>query len=303
MGFNLGMGKKKLLVTGISGFLGWHVQNYPQNQWEIIGVYHRQRPVATTNYLTQIDLTDFEGTTQVLDELKPNAILHLAANTDLDACETDSSTNHINVESAVHLAKWCEAREIPFVMTSSDAVFDGEKPFYNEESSAQPVCVYGRQKLLAEAKVMAIYPQATIARMPLMYGLPDNGHGFMVEWVNRLARHEAIRCFQDEYRTMISGASGAAGLFLLLEKKAAGLFHLGGRERISRYEFANRLAQVFEFNEELIRPGLQSDASTKAKRPADVSMISEKAYQLGFQPGLLLEELQQLKQDNFIKPN
>jgi len=80
-----------------------------------------------------------------------------------------------------------------------------------------------------------------------------------------------------------------------LKKNQGGIFHLGGRERISRFDFAIRMAEVFGLPKELIIPSLQKDVQMPAKRPADVSLVSEKAYDLGFNPGSVEEELRRLR--------
>jgi len=185
-----------------------------------------------------------------------------------------------------------------YLFTSTDLVFDGKNGPYSESSKANPIMVYGQQKLEAERKVLDIYPNAIVARMPLMYGMPTNGLGFMNAWIRNLKEGKQVYCFTDEYRTTTSGSDAAAGLFLLLKKNQGGIFHLGGRERISRFDFAIRMAEVFRLPKELIIPSLQKDVQMPAKRPPDVSLVSKKAYEFGFNPNRLEVELGKLKSEN-----
>ena len=128
--------------------------------------------------------------------------------------------------------------------------------------------------------VLETHPNACIARMPLMYGTPDNGKGFMNAWIRNLKEGKTIGAFTDEYRTAVDGKTAARGLFLLLEKEVNGIWHLGGKERLSRYEFAIRMAKENNLDASLINPVLQKDIKMAAARPADVSLDSSKAFGL-----------------------
>ena len=285
---------KKLLVTGVSGFLGWHVAHHKQDDYELLGIYSQTKPELENIQLTSLNLTDYKAVRNFLEKNQPEAILHLAANSNPNNCEQNESSNNINVTTTINLARWAAKSNIPFLFTSTDLVFDGKNAPYSESSATNPIMVYGKQKLEAEQKVLDIYPNATIARMPLMYGTPSNGLGYMNAWIRNLKEGKKVFCFTDEYRTTTSGNDAAAGLFLLLEKNQSGIFHLGGRERISRFDFAQKMAEVFFLPKALIIPSLQKDVQMPAKRPADVSLVSSKAYALGFNPGSVVEELKKL---------
>ena len=120
----------------------------------------------------------------------------------------------------------------------------------------------------------------------------------MNAWIRNLKEGKKVFCFTDEYRTTTSGRDAATGLFLLLEKNKSGIFHLGGRERISRFDFAIRMAEIFNLPKELIIPSLQKDVQMPANRPADVSLVSDKAYAIGFNPGSVKKELSKLLKIN-----
>ena len=157
-----------------------------------------------------------------------------------------------------------------------------------------PIMVYGKQKLKAEQYVLKVFPEAIIARMPLMYGLPKNGFGFMSAWLRDLQEGKNIYCFTDEYRTATSGGDAAQGIFALLKNEASGVFHLGGPERMSRFDFSTKMALHFGLDKNLIIPSLQKDVKMPAKRPADVSLVSNKAFTYGFSPKKLEDNLKKL---------
>jgi len=283
---------KKLLVTGISGFLGWHIAHHNQTDWQVQGVYQNNKPNYPNIPIKPLNLTDNQSVINYLKQYQPDAILHLAANSNPNNCEQNPISNNINVKSTIHLAKWCAKQNIPFIFTSTDLVFDGKNAPYAETDEPNPIMIYGKQKLEAEQEVLKIYPQATVARMPLMYSMPSNGKGFMNAWVKNLKEGKNIYCFTDEYRTAASGSDAAQGLFLLLEKKANGIFHLGGKERLSRFEFATQMATHFGLDKSLILPSLQKDVQMPAKRPADVSLNNNKAITIGYNPKNLIENFE-----------
>ena len=154
---------------------------------------------------------------------------------------------------------------------------------------------YGQQKSSSEKEILKIYPNTIIARLPLLYGMPSNGLGFMNAWYQKLKAGDTIHCFTDEYRTTVSGFEAVSGIILLLNKKVNGIFHLGGKERMSRFEFAMTMAHHFDLDQNLIRPSLQSDVKMAAQRPADVSLASEKAFEMGYSPQSLKENLKLFK--------
>jgi len=277
------MKSKRLLVTGISGFLGWYVAKHVQEDWGLVGVYNKTKPTFDDIELVQFDLNNQFQINQLLSKKSIDGILHLAALSNPNFCEQNDIASHeINLQLTTHLAVMAKMRNIPFLFTSTDLVFDGINAPYKEDSPTNPISVYGEHKALAERLVMETNSTACIARMPLMYGMPDNGKGFMNAWIRNLREGKTIGAFTDEYRTAVDGATAARGLFLLLEKEVNGIWHLGGKERLSRYEFAVQMAKELNLDTSLINPVLQKDIKMAAARPADVSLDSGKAIKLGY---------------------
>ena len=288
---------KKLLVTGISGFLGWHIVEHLQSDFQILGIYNKTKPDLKNIQLEQLDLTNQSAVSIFLKEHQPEAILHLAANSNPNDCEQNPLSKIINVDVTEHLANHCAVQNIPFLFTSTDLVFDGKNAPYSSTDSPNPIMIYGKQKLAAEQKILKVFPKAIIARMPLMYGLPKNGLGFMNAWLRNLQAGKNVYCFTDEYRTATFGGDAAQGIFALLKNKASGVFHLGGPERMSRYEFAMQMAEHFGLDKKLIIPSLQKDVNMPAKRPADVSLDSNNTFTFGFSPKKLEDNLEELSSD------
>jgi len=289
---------KTLLVTGISGFLGHYILNDPQQEWEIRGTYFQQNKFVGAERHRFLDLANPQAIRSLVDEIRPAAILHLAACSQPNFCEQNPVVSRkINLEATQLLCQAAKEREIPFVFTSTDLVFDGLSSPYIEEDYPRPVSRYGQQKAGAEQFILREYPAATIARMPLMYGVTPQKPGFMGSWLKQFEEKKKVYAFSDEYRTAVSGRDGAAGLFLLLRKGVKGIWHLGGEERMSRYTFACCLAEVFGYSKEQIEESLQRDIQMAAARPPDVSLDSSKAFALGYRPEAAKEALQRINKN------
>ena len=283
---------KKLWVTGASGFLGWNLCQLAKPEWSVFGTYYT-KPFQTSGIqLDQLDLQDLQALKQYFKAIRPDAVIHTAAQSKPNLCQIQPEASYpINVTASVNLAKLCAEAEIPYVFTSTDLVFDGQNPPYRENDPPCPINHYGEQKAIAEADILAAYPLAAVCRLPLMFGASTpTAQSFIQPFLKTLRAGKELKLFTDEFRTPISATSAAKGLLLALEK-VHGRIHLGGQERLSRYDFGRLLVEVGQFSPRLLRPCLQQDIPMPAPRPKDVSMESAKAFSLGYAPNLLKPEL------------
>lgn len=287
---------KKLLITGSSGFLGWNLCQIAQTEWQIYGTYYSQSLEIPDINLFQCDLRKFEELKRIFAEIKPDAVIHTAAQSQPNYCQNHPQESHkINVTASCNIAGLCADSSIPCVFTSTDLVFNGLNPPYRETDPVSPISIYGEQKVLAEQGMLERYPQTAICRMPLMFG--DGGpaaKSFIQPMLENLRKGQELALFTDEFRTPVSGQTASKGLLLALEK-VNGLIHLGGKERISRYEFFRLLIETLGLDEARILTCRQQDVKMAAPRPPDVSLDSSKAYALGYHPPSLREEFEQLR--------
>lgn len=282
---------RKILVTGASGFLGWNLCQVARSDWEVHGSYYQQPIEISGVALHQINLTDPDAVRRTIDLISPDAIIHTAAASSPNFCQANPALSYqINVTASQRLAEICDEAKIPFVFTSTDLVFDGTQPPYLETDPVSPINLYGEQKVAAEQAILAAYPHTSIFRMPLMFGMaPPTATSFIQPWLQALKMGKNLQLFVDEYRTPVSAVTASTGLLLAIET-SPGIIHLGGKERISRYEFGKLLAEVFGLDLSLLQPIYQRDLQMIAPRAADVSLNSNKAIKLGYcSPGLRME--------------
>jgi dTDP-4-dehydrorhamnose reductase len=284
--------KKKLLLTGASGFLGWNIYNQAPEGWEIFGTYF-SHPFSLSNLWTvEADLRNYRELKDLFKTVKPTAVIHTAAITDPNYCQLfQKETEAINCTASLALAGLCADHQTPLVFTSSDLVFDGSQAPYSENDPLCPINIYGEQKARAEVGMKERYPATIICRLPLMFGNPGmSAQSFIQPMLKAIQEDRPLNLFIDEFRTPVSGKTAAQGIFLAMDK-AEGIIHLGGRDRISRYDFGLLLKNVLGAYNTQVIPCRQKDIPMAAPRPADVSLSSHKALSLGFDPPSLMEDL------------
>ena len=287
---------KKLLITGASGFLGWNIIQKAKSDWMISGTFLSHYANISDCTLIKIDLSKFNNLKQLFNQTKPNAVIHTAAISDANFCQKNRSESYkINTKASINIAGLCSDFEIPCLFTSSDLIFDGLNPPYREDDEPSPVSTYGEQKVLAELGMKDRYPETVICRMPLMFGYPGPvAISFIQPLIKAMKSGIEVDLFIDEYRTPVSGENAAEGIMVALNKMP-GVIHLGGAERISRYEFGNLLLKIFKIQHAKLNPIRQRDLNLPAPRPSDVSLDSSKAMVLGFQPNTIKTGLEYLR--------
>jgi len=283
---------KKLLVTGASGFLGWNICQEAKQNWEVYGTAFSNPKKVQGAKIIKADLTDLKGTEKIFNDIRPDAVIHAAAATSPNFCQDHpDESGKINIDAAVNLAGLCADKKILFVFTSTDLVFDGLNAPYKEEDTVYPVNIYGEQKVMAEEGILKKYPSAAVCRLPLMFGEPATvASGFFQTMIKALKEGDELTLFVDEFRTPVSGQTAARGLLLAVEK-AAGLIHLGGKERISRFNFGLLMMDVLNVSEARIVRCSQKDLKMSAPRAPDLSLDSSRAFSLGYDPLPLREQL------------
>lgn len=280
---------KKLLLTGASGFLGRYILRHVQGDWNICGLYHSRFPEYPGGF-HQVDLTHKNAVEAIFRAIRPDIVIHTAALSKAALCEQNPAfSRQINVEVPRRFARCCAETNTPLIFTSTDLVFDGKNPPYRENDPPNPLSQYGLQKAEAEQVIMNEYSHATICRMPLMYGNAPYTNNFFLDWMHCLKNGILLKAFTDEYRTPVHAVDAVRGLFLLLEKEKTGIWHLGGKASISRYNFAMQMVEVFGFAQANVQPLTQAELNLNAPRPADVSMDSSRAFELGYAPDLPAE--------------
>ena len=286
----------RIFVTGGSGLLGYRIAELAlEKGYEVYSGYCHNKPLA--GEAVKIDLSDPASAFEVTREVKPDVVMHTAALTDVDRCEKDKELAFkINVEGTKAIAEAARKLNAFLIYVSTDYVFDGNKGMYRENDETSPVNYYGYTKLLGERYCDCI------ARTCVIYGAkPASGKVNFVLWlIDKLRNGEKVRIITDQYITPTLNTNLARMMLEIAEKELKGVFHLAGATRVSRFEFAEAVADVFDLDKTLITPSKMDELNWIAKRPKDSSldtskaagMLEEKPYDLRKALKVLREEVE-----------
>ncbi len=222
----------------------------------------------------QLDLTDPSAVCSAFQRYNPDVIIHCAALSRTKDCEQDpAKAVRVNVDATrllSHLAK--NAR---FVFLSSGEVFDGSAGWYDESATPNPINVYGRTKLEAERLVLD-NPAHTVVRIVLTAGTSDRGDRSFVEEMSRTAKAgRELTLYVDEFRCPLPAGAIARAMWELIQEDKPGLYHLGGSERLSRWEIGELLVPWFpELKGRLVQGTARHH--TGAPRPSNLSLSCDK---------------------------
>lgn len=225
--------RKTVWVTGAGGLIG----NY------LVQAAAQFTPAWTVRGLTRadVDLLDFEAVRKHFRNDAPRLVFHCAALSHSPSCQNNPElARKINVGVTALLADL--AANIPFIFFSSDLVFDGRAGNYDESAPVNPLSVYAETKVAAE-KITLANPRHTVIRTSLNGGNSPTGDRAFNEQM-RLAwqRGETLKLFTDEFRNPIPAETTARAAWELAIKNAAGLFHVAGAEKLSRFEIGQLIA-------------------------------------------------------------
>ncbi len=267
----------RLLITGVSGMLGHRLAiEATKKNYKVFGTYHR-RPVRIKNCSTcPLDITEAKETEKVVQEIKPDVIIHTAALTNVDFCEDNPGIAlKVNAEGTMNVCRASAERGIKVVYISTDFVFDGTKGFYSEKDLPNPLSAYARSKFEGENEVAKL-PDYLIIRATI-FGWHLDAQKSVPEWViDNLQKNQPIKAFADRIITPIYTGYLSQIILTTLEKRLSGLFHIGCQPSISIEKFAIKVAEVFSLDRSLIYPGKMNEVGLKAKRPKNSSLNPEK---------------------------
>lgn len=268
-----------ILITGASGLLGANLVLTGSRAGRRMGAVIHAHPIRLAGVPSvQLDLTDDAAVRAAIADLRPAAIIHCAAQTNVDEAELNPThAERLNIGASATIAAAAHQVGARFVYVSTDTVFDGTRRFNTEDDPVNPLNVYGRTKLAGECEAARHNPNAIIARTN-MYGWNAQSKQSLAEWIlDRLERGETVPGFTDVYFCPILVNDLSDILFEMLDRDLHGVYHVVGAERISKHDFAIRVARSFGLDESLVIPRSVGDAALPARRTHDLSLSTDRA--------------------------
>lgn len=291
-----------ILITGANGLFGQNaVKHFAGAGYRVsaTGRGECRLPFANDEYqYFPLDITDKQAVLKLVTTLQPQVIVHAAAMAQPDACELNKQDCYdTNVNATRYFTAAAEAVKAKLVYLSTDFVFSGDDGPYRETDHPAPVNYYGETKWEAEQIVSESNINQAIVRTVLVYGnILQGTRSNMVTWVkDNLEKRNAIKVVSDQVRTPTYVVDLVRGVQLVIEKNAQGIFHISGREVLTPFDMAVKVADYFGLDKSLMEKVDAAVFSQPARRPLKTGFVIDKAEQeLGYHPISFMEGIHRM---------
>jgi dTDP-4-dehydrorhamnose reductase len=273
---------KRILITGSNGLLGQKlVELFSHlNTFSLLLTGRQERSVFDLETLpyARADITKRPEIKKVIEEFEPDVIIHTAAVTNVDLCETDRETAwRVNVGGVEHIVQTAKLTGAKVIHCSTDYVFDGRTGPYAESDRPNPVSYYGRTKLASENILATSGVPHAIARTMVLYGTGIGVKSNFALWlVNELRAGKPVNVVDDQVGNPTLADDLAYAILKMVELDRGGVYHVSGPDFVSRYEFALTLAKVFGLDKKLITPVKTASLKQAAVRPLRSGFVTLK---------------------------
>lgn len=280
----------KFLVTGSAGLVGNQVvKDLAESYDKIYSCYNSSRPQFGVP--TQMDLTSAENITKVIENTRPDVIIHLAAMTDVDLCEKEKDLAlKINAKATEIISKHAARQGAFFLYVSTDYVFDGKAGMKKESDTPDPINHYGKSKLDGESAVRDLASSWCIARTSTPFGIHPVKKSFPLWVVQSLKENKEIKAITDQYTSPTYVTNLSKMIIEIATRQIVGIMHVAGATRISRYETAEMIADKLNLDKKLLKQTTIDEMDWIAKRPRDSSLDVSKAASILKEKPLRIEQ-------------
>lgn len=262
----------KVLVTGVKGQLGYDVVNeLKKRNLEAVGVD-----------IEDMDITVEESVKKVISDVKPDAVIHCAAYTAVDAAEDHAELcRRVNAEGTANIANMCKKLDIPMIYISTDYVFDGqgERP-WEPEDDRHPLNVYGQTKYEGELAVQNALTKYFIVRIAWVFGV--NGGNFIKAMLNKGKTTDHVSVVNDQFGSPTYTYDLARLLVDMVQTDKYGIYHATNEGICNWYEFACEIFRQAGIAVE-VEPVGSDQYPSRAKRPSNSRMSKDKLTENGFE--------------------
>lgn len=263
----------KVFVTGVKGQLGYDVMNELEKQeLEGIGVD-----------IDEMDITDADQVNKVIKEAAPDAVIHCAAYTAVDAAEDNEEIcRKVNAQGTENIAKVCEELDIKMMYISTDYVFNGqgERP-WEPDDEREPLNVYGQTKYEGELAIEEHVKKFFTVRIAWVFGV--NGKNFIKTMLNLGKTHDHLTVVNDQTGSPTYTYDLARLLVDMIQTDKYGRYHATNEGLCTWYEFACEIFKQAGMDVS-VAPVSSDEYPAKAKRPSNSRMDKSKLTANGFQP-------------------
>ena len=264
------------MITGSTGQLGNSLGKVFKSRYDLVFT-SRTKPNKNTNYF--LDITNSLLVKDMVSAISPDIIINLAALTNVDLCESNPDLAHaINFQGVKNLVNVFKG---PIIHLSTDYVFDGKLGQYKENDITNPINVYGLTKYKAEKVLLEKSKESLVIRTNVLYDYQSKAKSSFLNWVvDSLKRGEKIKVVDDQFNNPTWTDSISVVIDRAIKADLNGLIHWGDFDWISRYDFANKIADKFNLQSNLIEPIKTEELNQVAPRPLNGGLDTTLAQDL-----------------------
>jgi dTDP-4-dehydrorhamnose reductase len=268
-----------MIITGASGLLGSNLAYYFKDKYSVLGLYHSHEICMEGVPFKRSNLLSRDETQEILQEYKPEVIIHCAALADIDLCEKKQEMAYQrNVVATGNIVESIKGASVKFIYISTDSVYGGTKDDCLETDAVHPPNYYGFTKYQGEQEALK-KDKALIARINI-FGWNSQNKVCLAEWILRELSHQReIQGFVDVFFSSIYTFDLAKLLGLALARDIHGIYNLGSRTSCSKYEFAVNLSKLFKLDQNLIKPVSVDRFPFAARRAKNLRLNTTKLSQ------------------------
>jgi dTDP-4-dehydrorhamnose reductase len=293
--------KKRILIIGSNGMLGQSLTEFylTRPDIELLCTSVEAKSFIPSVTYSQLEITQKNQVKDIILNFFPDYIINTAAYTQVDKAESERELAwKVNVGGVDNIALYAWTIDAHLIHMSSDYIFDGKGGPYTENDKPNPIGYYGRTKLASENSLRSNGARFTIVRSNVLYGHTQNSRPDFVRWViSSLKGQKEIRIVTDQFNNPTFLDDITIAINSIIEFKKEGIYNIGGREFLSRYDFALAIADFFGLDKNLIKPILTRDLNQPAPRPLKSGLINLKAEtELDYKPSTMNEAFQILKE-------
>ena len=294
--------RNRIIVTGSNGMLGQRAVEYysSKKNVELLAISVEEKSLNDSVEYISCDIKCRDKIKKVIYDYCPDFIIHTAAFTNVDLSEKlREEAWKINVKGVEYIAEAARAIDASIIHISSDYIFDGKDGPYDENAIPNPIGYYGRTKLASENALKISGTFYTILRTNVLYGTAINSRPDFVRWViDSLKNNNEIKIVDDQINNPTFVDDLVQAINEVIEFKKTGIYNIGGKEFLSRYEFTNRIAEFFNLNKKLIIPITTKELNQPARRPLKSGLITLKAEtELSYKPHTINESFTIIKRE------
>ena len=243
------------------------------SSYKVFATYRHEKLFSNDNVKWEkVDLNNKADLSKILTLVKPDIIIHCAANVNLEQCELDiedANYMHSNIINEFYIS----SPNSLFVYISTDSVFNGEKGDYSEIDIPNPINNYALTKLKGENQVIKNFNKYLIIRTNIYGSHSINNKTSLAEWaISKLSKKEVINGFDNVYFNPVHTLQLAMVIDTLLTAEVMGIVNVGCDEVISKFSFLKKVAKSFNFNQDLINKSNSNNQMFLAKRPMNTSL-------------------------------